>query len=72
MSRIDIVEKAIHAAFGNATVTLAGMLKLIHMGHIEIKNVAIVITHDHREFTIWVKYHDRTTDTFSFLRESIN
>lgn len=70
MKRFDAVEDAVLNALGNATLTLAGLVQSIHNAHAEIKHVAFVKTADLSKFTVWVRYHDRTSDYFQFVRQT--
>lgn len=69
-ARFDIVEKAVLSSLGNAVVTLTGLVQLVHNSHPDIKHVALVRERTEvKYFTFAVRYHDRTTDTFSFVRD---
>lgn len=70
-SRFNTVENGVLAALGNTSVTLNGLVQLVHASHPEIKHVVLVReVSEMKHFTFAVRYHDRKMDTFSFARDS--
>lgn len=68
MVRYSVVEKAVLVTLGNPRLTLVELVQAIHAVHPDIKHVAFIKTYDLKYFTVWVKYNDRKTDTFNFMR----
>lgn len=70
-ARFNTVEKGVLAALGNVSVTLNGLVQLVHASHSDIKHVILVReASEMKHFTFAVRYHDRMMDTFSFARDS--
>lgn len=72
MSRKAVVEQVVLWSLGDAKLTIAGLLKAIHAAYSDIKHVAFIKTYDQNYFTVWVRYHDRQSDTFKFVRDNLS
>lgn len=68
MDRFNTIQQIVLQTLGNPQLTHVGVVQTIHQAHPEIRNVAVVNKLDLSGFTIWVKYHDRESDSFSFAR----